>query len=226
MLNKCGIYVIKNRINNKEYIGLSNNIRRRWNEHKDAPKHPRKDYHFKIPLYQAIRKYGIDNFEISIIEECPIEKLKEREVYWIEKRKTYDEGYNATRGGDLPEGHVLKGEQHGMSKLSEEDVLKCRDLYQKGFRCVETWESQFSSIISFGGFQRMWHGRTWKHVRPEVFLVNPHPGKHITQEQINDIREKYKTESVKNIHEKYYKGIVGYGSIWDIVHYTNRFKDK
>jgi len=30
-----------------------------------------------------MRKYGIDNFEFSIIEECSEDELDERECYWI-----------------------------------------------------------------------------------------------------------------------------------------------
>lgn len=58
---------------------------------------------------------------------------------------------------------------------------------------------------------------------PEVFKENPHPRKHITQEQIIDIREKSKNMSAWGIYNKYYKGIIGYASIWDIIHYKNRF---
>ena len=69
----------------------------------------------------------------------------------------------------------------------------------------------------------MWHGITWKHVMPEIFKENPHPRKHITQEQISDIRKKSENMSAWEIYNKYYKGIIGYASIWDIIHYKNRF---
>ena len=45
-----------------------------------------------------MRKYGIDNFEISLIEET--DKPDEREVYWIEQKRSFKNGYNATLGGD------------------------------------------------------------------------------------------------------------------------------
>ena len=218
-----GIYTITNNINNKKYVGLSKNCYKRWYDHKEAAKRPKKPYQFRVPIYNAMRKYGINNFSFDIIEECPIDKLKEREVYWIEKLDTYNNGYNATKGGDLPEGHVLKGEEHGMSKLTLEDVKLCRLLYQQGEKSREVWELNYKEKVKYNGFQRMWHGKTWKHVMPEVFKENPHPRKHITQEQIIDIRKKSENMSAWEIYNKYYKGIIGYASIWDIIHYKNRF---
>ena len=218
-----GIYTITNNINNKKYVGLSKNCYKRWYDHKEAARRPKKPYQFRSPIYNAMRKYGINNFSFNIIEECPVDKLKEREIYWIEKLDTYNNGYNATKGGDLPEGHVLIGEEHGMSKLTLEDVKLCRLLYKQGKRSKEIWDLNYKEKINYNGFQRMWHGKTWKYVMPEVFKENPHPRKHITQEQIIDIREKSKNMSAWGIYNKYYKGIIGYASIWDIIHYKNRF---
>lgn len=218
-----GIYTITNNINNKKYVGLSKNCYKRWYDHKEAAKRPKKPYQFRVPIYNAMRKYGINNFSFDIIEECPIDKLKEREIYWIEKLDTYNNGYNATKGGDLPEGHALKGEEHGMSKLTLEDVKLCRLLYQQGKRSKEVWELNYKDKINYHGFQKMWHGITWKHVMPEIFKENPHPRKHITQEQIIDIRKKSENMSAWEIYNEYYKGIIGYASIWDIIHHKNRF---
>ena len=52
------------------------------------------------PLYQAFKKYGIDNFQVEKIEECKAEALEEREKYWIEYYGSFKNGYNATLGGD------------------------------------------------------------------------------------------------------------------------------
>ena len=222
----CGIYTITNNINKKKYVGLSKNCIKRWYEHKENAKRPKKPYQFRVPLYNAMRKYGIDNFTFEIIEECSQDELKEREIYWIKELDTYKNGYNATLGGDLPEGHILRGEEHGMSKLTEEDVVQCRKWYKEGKRAIPTWKKYYKDKINKGGFQRMWHGQTWKHVMPEVFENNPHPRSHITEEQIIDIREKSKELSAWQIYNLYYKGIIGYASIWDIIHYSGRFQDK
>lgn len=45
-------------------------------------------------LYQDMRKYGVENFHFEILEKCNIEKLDERERYWIKKLDTHTKGYN------------------------------------------------------------------------------------------------------------------------------------
>lgn len=45
-----------------------------------------------------MRKYGIENFEISLIEET--DNPEEREIFWIEQKRSFKNGYNATKGGD------------------------------------------------------------------------------------------------------------------------------
>lgn len=91
------IYKITNKINSKSYIGKTEStIEKRFQEHcQEAFKERSKER----PLYRAMRKYGIDNFEISLIEET--DDTEEREKYWIQKYGTYgSNGYNATLGGD------------------------------------------------------------------------------------------------------------------------------
>ena len=45
-----------------------------------------------------MRKYGIENFEISLLEET--DNPNEREIFWIEQKRSFKNGYNATLGGD------------------------------------------------------------------------------------------------------------------------------
>lgn len=96
------IYKITNDINNRIYIGKTiDSVQIRWNHHKSdafAPAHSSKME--KRPLYEAIRKYGIEHFNIETIEECSLEVLNDREKYWIEYYHSFKDGYNATLGGD------------------------------------------------------------------------------------------------------------------------------
>lgn len=96
------IYKIVNNVNNKIYIGKTENVDpiKRFNEHK---KDYKKRSNEKRPLYNAMKKYGIDNFSFEIIEET--DNTSDREIYWINKLRTYIGfkdcvGYNATLGGD------------------------------------------------------------------------------------------------------------------------------
>lgn len=91
-----GIYLIHNKVNNKNYIGQSKNILSRWTTHRADSKTK------NSPLYYAIRKYGLENFEFSILEECEIEELPLREDYYIDKYNAYvPYGYNINK----PETH-------------------------------------------------------------------------------------------------------------------------
>ena len=90
------IYQIVNDVNGKIYVGKTEKtIQQRYAEHcKDAFK----DSESHRPLYAAMRKYGLEHFSISLIEET--ENPEEREQFWIEQKQSYHFGYNATRGGD------------------------------------------------------------------------------------------------------------------------------
>ena len=99
------IYKITNKINNKIYIGQTSHlsIQERFSEHIRDSKKERCE---KKPLYDAMNKYGIENFEIEEIEQVSNGEIaNEREQFWIKKLRTYIgffdcNGYNATLGGD------------------------------------------------------------------------------------------------------------------------------
>ena len=90
------IYKIYNDVNDKVYIGqTSGTIEERFKQHlKKVNSDDRKTY----PLYNAMRKYGIEHFFIEQIEET--DDLNVREIYWIKQFDSYNNGYNATLGGD------------------------------------------------------------------------------------------------------------------------------
>lgn len=94
------IYKVICKNTNKIYIGKTQiTIKDRWQSHCNAaflPTHG--DYNF--PFHRAIRKYGKENFVIEEIEQCNNNIINEREQYWINYYDSYNNGYNATLGGD------------------------------------------------------------------------------------------------------------------------------
>lgn len=88
-----GIYLITNKSDGKRYVGLSINIKRRFCEHKS----PCRAKNVKTELYDALKKYSLDDFVFEILEEITdMSILAEREIYWIDKLKPE---YNMTKGG-------------------------------------------------------------------------------------------------------------------------------
>lgn len=73
----CGIYLIKSPTG-KIYIGQSVNILSRFNGYLKLSKSNKN----VIRLYRSFKKYGTDKHTFSIIEECSVDFLNERERYW------------------------------------------------------------------------------------------------------------------------------------------------
>lgn len=99
------IYKITNLINGKIYIGKTEGTYiKRFETHKHNAKAGKESY-----LYNAIRKYGEDNFVVDKIDEAlTVEELDAKEIFWIQKLNSTDNniGYNLTDGGTG--GNTLK----------------------------------------------------------------------------------------------------------------------
>ena len=86
--NISGIYAIINIINEKKYIGSSKSVYYRW-RHSHVP-NLKQGTHHNNHLQNAWNKYGEDNFEFKVIEECDESIILKREGYWIEHYKSWE----------------------------------------------------------------------------------------------------------------------------------------
>lgn len=112
------IYIIKNNINDKVYIGQSKNPHRRFIQHLCNGNRLLDS----LPIHLAINKYGKENFYYEILEK-DIENYNEREQYWISFYNSQSpNGYNISEGGQT--NNFLKGEKHPRSKISDDMVDK------------------------------------------------------------------------------------------------------
>lgn len=88
-----GIYKIVNSINNKCYVGSAVNMKHRFSVHKNLLNNNK---HYNKHLQSSWNKYGSDVFSFELIEETNLDKLREREEYYILEFKSNDRnlGYN------------------------------------------------------------------------------------------------------------------------------------
>lgn len=124
--NISGIYAIKNKLDNKIYVGSSKSVYYRWKQQHYVEL--KGNTHGNRHLQNAWNKYGEDNFEFIVLEECDRSILFEREEYWMEHFKSWmrEYGYNLTRIKDL------KTIIEGRSKNIELDE-KILTLFNSGF---------------------------------------------------------------------------------------------
>lgn len=114
-----GIYKITNPTG-KIYIGQSINIEKRWQYYK-SQYHNKNDKQNK--LFNSLKKYGTDDHIFDIIEECTVEQLNEREIYWGEFYKCTD----PNTGLNLRElGKQGQWTEEAKDKLSKSQLGKSR----------------------------------------------------------------------------------------------------
>lgn len=116
------IYRAMNKITGKSYIGIDKN----WPHRKYAHKHAVKRGS-NLVFHNAIRTYGWENFEWSIVEQSDdySDMLNLREEYHIRAFNTHyihGDGYNMTYGGEATLGWVLSEETR--RKISESNLGK------------------------------------------------------------------------------------------------------
>lgn len=116
------VYKIQSKTSEKVYIGITKGtIEKRFKRHiREAMK---ENSHYKF--HRALRKYGEDDFIVSVIEECDDCLLIEREKFYIEAYDSYKNGYNSTIGGDgFGSRPGIKVSQKTKEKLREAALLQ------------------------------------------------------------------------------------------------------
>lgn len=126
------IYKITNKVNGMSYIGQTRyTVEFRWRQHQ----HKYDNTYF----HNAIHKYGAENFDVEILEECEVKELDSREIFYIAKYNTFEKGYNLTIGGG------------GKRKIvSDDQYEEIRELYLSGFssnKIAELYEVDKATIV-------------------------------------------------------------------------------
>ncbi len=149
-----GIYKIRCTKTKKEYIGSSNNIKRRWKEHIS---HLNRNRHKNKILQKDWNKYGQKYFKFIILQTVRnFKRMPIREKYWIKKLQTLntDLGYNI--------GPVTQRNLNTGIKLSAKNVYDIKNAIFNGIKIAKLatkYKIHRATIISIK------YGRTWKHVK-------------------------------------------------------------
>jgi group I intron endonuclease len=120
------LYKITNIINNKVYIGQTNNLNRRWQAHKNAAMKNKPEQ----VIHHSIIKYGVNNFTFEHIATCRTwSDANELETILVSQYNSHIEsgkGYNSTRGGfNAPKTEEWKRQlKDWHASLSEEEKLE------------------------------------------------------------------------------------------------------
>ena len=112
------VYKITNTVTGDFYIGSSNDVKRRCAEHKRQSTWKRLSNN---QLYQDMQKYGIENFVFEVLEEVEIDKLKEKEQYFIE---TLNPTYNQMNAKGLNIERRKESQKKAQKKYEKSDKFK------------------------------------------------------------------------------------------------------
>ena len=118
------VYVVTNLSNGMRYIGMTKNLKSRWNNHANA-------VYYGSKLHEAIRSEGKDNFEFTHLADCFTRKDAELlEKTFIDDMDTkYPNGYNLTGGGYGTAGRPVSPKL--MDAMCNRNPMQREDLKQK-----------------------------------------------------------------------------------------------
>lgn len=219
------IYQITNLINGKIYIGQTNNIQKRWNNHKccNSP---------KMVIAQAIKKYGVQNFKFEVLyKNIPIEQIDDLERQVIqEKNSLVPFGYNVSLGGqDSHKGISKYGADNSNAHLTKEEaqyILDNRD------QPMYVLYSEFSDKLTYGQFKKLYHHQTYQNLETKTeeypynieFSAQFTSGGKLEYDEVISLRQRYANgEYWEKVYEDYKIIYPDPWTFWNI-YYGNRYK--
>jgi group I intron endonuclease len=179
------IYAIVNKINNKLYIGQTYSIKNRWCRHKCCAKTT--NGKFNLPLYNSMRKHGIDNFELTVIEEwLSLDDANYWEEFYIMFFKTevqFGAGYNISSGGNN-----RKISEETKKKISESNKGKKSALGHKHTAEARARMSAAQMGIIRPNFTGKKHSESSKRKTSEKTSGEKNPSAKLNSNQVGQIR--------------------------------------
>lgn len=158
------VYQITNLVNNKIYIGITNDYKKRWANECSKFSDPTK----MQVINHAIQKYGKNNFKFEILYSgLSIEEACEKEISLIkDKNCLVPSGYNVAKDGLAPLLGVSKyGEDNNNACLTNEEAQ-----YIKDHRDIPMYVlyDEFSDRIGYEAFRNCYNHVTYTNLSPKV----------------------------------------------------------
>lgn len=198
-----GIYCFKNKLNGKRYVGQSVQLEQRYSQHIRGCLNPNTSM-YNGKFYRALRKYGIDNFEYTILaqsENFSKEELNELEIYFIEKYNCFYEGYNMNLGGNYTSSE---------KKLNKDIVHQIKGLIKDSSISFTNIAKEYQVEVSL--ISMINSGRIWNEVneiyplREDTFSNNKggtNPSAIIANSEVMIIRHRFVNETLSEIYFDY-----------------------
>lgn len=126
-MKTCGIYWIRNKINNHIYVGSTTDVKRRRREHKTELKRGVSSHRL---LQYAVNEYGLNNFSYKVLITCHPDMRKWYEQQFLDQ---WNPEYNMHPRSDSSKGYKYSEESKKKISLtqtgckhSEETRMKMR----------------------------------------------------------------------------------------------------
>lgn len=149
-----GIYIIKNIINNKVYIGSSSNLKQRLRQHRSFLK---LNQHCNKHLQASYNKYGIENFIFNILEIT--KDIEDREIFYINQFQANGRnfGYNKRLTPNSNNGRIVNEQGRlNMSKGQKGKKYKPEDIKKRSetqSKIVLMFDLNLNLIKTFNSFK-------------------------------------------------------------------------
>ena len=125
------IYIITNKINEMKYIGQTIEFKKRFRKHCQSHSY----------VGKALRKYGVANFNILLLNDVPEEELNYWEKYYIKEcNSLVPNGYN------LQDGGCENKHQHEETKRKLREIRKNQPPTMLGKHHTEETKRKLSEI--------------------------------------------------------------------------------
>lgn len=206
------IYTIINKINGKQYVGkTTKDPKKYWTWHKNCAQNG-----YKKVLYDAIRKYGEDNFRFQIVKTLDYNtydklntRLSDLEIWYIKKYNSkVPNGYNLTDGGDGQAGYSIEFTEEHCKNISK--ACQGRTSNRKGVTLSKETRKKLSQAAmgKYEGKDNPFYGKTHDEETRKLISKklsdgrldgenNPFHGKSHTEETKKEISNKLKKISNK-----------------------------